>query len=364
MKKDSLVYTVIFSFTITFILVFILSMAAAYTRERVEKNQALSTARAYLLASGVEVQEGTDIEKLFRQTFNMDSPGSDPIHAVVDGLPVIVSPFSGKGLWGTITGVIAVDNTFSRIVGMEITSHSETPGLGGRIEEDWFKEQFRGESISTDIMVVQSGGMGDTDPDNGVLDGITGATRTSESMQNIVNSQIKVLREGSGGENTLSDEALLKRSILEAGGIYSESETEIDEVFKAVFNEEEVFQPYIEGVTGDKKVVAAQFNAEGYSGEIKGVLLLDLDLEEIIGIEIISQSEKQGAAIEDSWFKEQFMGIKISEEITIGEGYQKSSSPERLVLDGISGATATNKAVERGINKVIQTLKKEGVIYE
>lgn len=364
MKKDSLVYTVIFSFTITFILVFILSLAAAYTGERVEKNQALSTARAYLLASGIEIEEGANVEELFRKTFNMDTPGSEPIRAVVGDLPVIVSPFSGKGLWGTITGVIAVDNTFSRIVGMEITSHSETPGLGGRIEEDWFKEQFRGESISTDIMVVQSGGMGDTDPDNGILDGITGATRTSESMQNIINNQVKTLKEGSSKESALSDETLLKRAVLEAGGIYSESEAEIEEIFKAVFNDEDISQPYIEGVAGEKKIVAAKFTAEGYSGDIKGVLLLDLDLDEIMGVEIISQSEKQGAAIEDSWFKEQFTGIKTSEEIIIGDTSQKSKSPKRIVLDGISGATATNKAVERGINKVIQTLKKEGVIYE
>ncbi len=364
MKKDSLVYTVIFSFTITFILVFILSMAAAYTGERVEKNQALSTARAYLLASGVEVQEGTNIEELFRKTFNVDTPSSDPITAMINDVPVIVSPFSGKGLWGTITGVIAVDNTFNRIVGMEITSHSETPGLGGRIEEEWFKEQFRGESISEDIVVVQSGGMGDTDPDNGILDGITGATRTSESMQNIINNQVKTLKEGSSKESTLSDEVLLKRAILEAGGIYSESETEIDEIFETVFSDEKVSQPYIEGVVGEKRIVAAKFIAEGYSGDINGIILLDLDLNEIMGIEILSQWEKQGAAIEDSWFKDQFTGIKTSEEIIIGESPQKSRSPKRVVLDGISGATATNKAVESGINKVIQTLKKEGVIYE
>ena len=364
MKKDSLFYTVIFSFTITFILVFILSLASSYTKERVEKNNALTIARAYLLASGVEIDQNSDIDKLFRETFKTGTPGSKPLTAEINGSTVIASPFSGKGLWGTITGVISVDNTFSRIVGIEITSHSETPGLGGRIEEGWFKEQFRGESISGDIMVVQSGGMGDTDPDNGILDGITGATRTSESIQNIINNQVRTLKGESSRSIPLSEEELLKKSILAAGGVYSESEKEIDETFNSLFKGERVSQSYITGKLEERKVIAAPFVVEGYSGDISGVLLLDSEAEEIIGVEIISHSEKQGAAIDDNWFKEQFIGVNVSKAVTIAQSTEEVSTPKGAVLDGISGATATNMAVERGINKVIQTLKKEGVIYE
>ncbi len=32
----------------------------------------------------------------------------------------------------------------TRILGLAFLRHSETPGLGGRITEDWFLEQFRG----------------------------------------------------------------------------------------------------------------------------------------------------------------------------------------------------------------------------
>lgn len=361
MKKDSLFYTVVFSFSITFILVFILSLAASYTRERVEKNNALTTAKAYLLASGVEVDQSSDIDKLFRQTFKTSTPGSEPLTAKINDTTVIASPFSGKGLWGTITGVIAVDNTFSRIVGIEITSHSETPGLGGRIEEEWFKEQFRGESISSDIMVVQSGGMGDTDPDNGILDGITGATRTSESIQSIINSQVRTLKGESSRSVPLSKEELFKRSILAAGGIYSESEEEIDETFNTLFKGEKISQSYITGRLEKRKVVAAPFMAKGYLGDINGVLLLDSEAEEIIGVEVISHSEKQGAAIDDNWFKEQFIGVNVSKGVTIAQNSEEISAPKGAILDGISGATTTNQAMESGINQAINLLKKEGV---
>ena len=196
MKRDSLFYTVVFSFSITFILVFILSLASSYTRERVERSRSIAVAKAYLLAGGVEIDEGSDIEKIFADTFKTATPTGAPLEAKVHGRSIIVSPFSGKGLWGTINGVIALETDYSRIIGVEITSHTETPGLGGRIDEKWFKDQFKGEVIDEDIKIVQSGGMGDTNPDNGILDGITGATRTSESMQNIINDQIKSLKGG------------------------------------------------------------------------------------------------------------------------------------------------------------------------
>ena len=72
---------------------------------------------------------------------------------------------------------------------------NETPGLGGRINEPWFKNQFEGEEIPADGIEVRAlEGEGDPDATNGVVDSITGATRTSESIESIVNNQIEQLR--------------------------------------------------------------------------------------------------------------------------------------------------------------------------
>ncbi|MCK5735709.1 MAG: FMN-binding protein, partial [Spirochaetaceae bacterium] len=65
----------------------------------------------------------------------------------------------------------------------------------GRIEEDWFKDQFRGEVIPENGITVRKGeGGSDKDPDNGVVDGVTGASLTSTAMEVIVNNQIAELR--------------------------------------------------------------------------------------------------------------------------------------------------------------------------
>ncbi|MFN2351869.1 MAG: FMN-binding protein, partial [Kiritimatiellia bacterium] len=102
---------------------------------------------------------------------------------------------------GTINGILAVDADVSRTMGLEIISHNETPGLGGRIDEPWFKQQLRGEQIMDGSVEVAGAGDGDSDYDNGKIDAITGATRTSDSMQVILDRELSAIA-GALGENS------------------------------------------------------------------------------------------------------------------------------------------------------------------
>ncbi len=201
MKKDSLLYTVIISVVSAFLFVFLLSLAYGATKGKVEENQRLIEARAYLVAAGIEVDEDMDIEASFNSSYPNFDIESAYQTTIVNGKAVVVSPFQGNGLWGTITGVIGMTSDLQRIVGFEIVSHVETPGLGGRIDEAWFKEQFKGEYAAKGIVVKHGGSGGDTDPDNGQVDGITGASRTSDSIQVIVNQQIDKIKIELGGTN-------------------------------------------------------------------------------------------------------------------------------------------------------------------
>lgn len=199
MKKDSIIYTVIFTAISAFAFVFLLSLANGATKERVEENNRVLEARAYLTAAGIAVTEDMDAEAEFKKAYPGFDKTKDFQETTINGQTVIVSPFQGSGLWGTITGVLGMTSDFSRIVGLEILTHSETPGLGGRIDEAWFKEQFKGEYVVDGITVRQGTGQGDTDSDNGLVDGITGATRTSDSIQVIINQQIENMKSAKGG---------------------------------------------------------------------------------------------------------------------------------------------------------------------
>jgi len=201
MKKDSLIYTVLVTAVAAFLFVFLLSLANSATSEKVAENQRILEARAYLTAAGIGVTEDMDVEKELRSVFPRFDGEKPYQETTLNGEKLIVAPFQGSGLWGTITGVLGMNADFSRIVGMEILSHSETPGLGGRIDEAWFKDQFKGEYVVEGVKIRQGGGSGDSDRENGEVDGITGASRTSDSLQQIINDQIEKMKIAKGGSN-------------------------------------------------------------------------------------------------------------------------------------------------------------------
>ena len=69
------------------------------------------------------------------------------------------------------------------IRGMEILEQEETPGLGARIEEKSFREQFKGKQIEKKIIVQIKGAA--TGPND--VSAITGATITSKTLEKIIN---------------------------------------------------------------------------------------------------------------------------------------------------------------------------------
>lgn len=193
MNKEGTTYTIIFIFIVSFAFVFLLSMTNQVTIERVELNQELARQQAILSAMGIEAAGAEEIQEEFAGITGDAESGL--YVGSVDGRTVYAKEFAGAGLWGTISGVLAVTSDFEEIVGIEIVEDNETPGLGGRINEPWFKSQFEGEQVPQDGIEVRAlEGDGDPDKDNGVIDGITGATRTSDSMETIVNNQLEQLQ--------------------------------------------------------------------------------------------------------------------------------------------------------------------------
>lgn len=188
MNKEGTIYTIIFIFLVSFAFVFLLSLTNQGTIERVELNEELVRQRAILSAMGIEADGPDEVQDRYGELAGNVEDGL--YVGTIDGTTVYATQFAGAGLWGTIEGVLAVTSDLGTIVGLEIVRDNETPGLGGRINDDWFKEQFRGERVTSgSIEITQVAGEGDPDPSNGAVDGVTGATRTSEAMQSIVNQE-------------------------------------------------------------------------------------------------------------------------------------------------------------------------------
>ncbi|HUU23005.1 MAG TPA: FMN-binding protein [Phycisphaerae bacterium] len=110
-------------------------------------------------------------------------------------------PIWGVGFWARIDGLLAVSPDLTRTMGVVFLSHSETPGLGGRITEDDFRRQFR---QGKDITPSRAGGpfltispekIAAGDPRYARhVDAITGATGTSTALDKFLNERLRRFR--------------------------------------------------------------------------------------------------------------------------------------------------------------------------
>lgn len=193
MKRSGAAYTVVFIFGITFLMASLLSAAHTATLSRVERNQELRYQRAVLGAIGIQEELDSEISTRYAELDRIPVDAGVLYQARAGDSRVVAMPFSGPGVWGDITGVLALDPENDRLAGVVIIDHNETPGLGGRVTEPEFLAQFRGELVPPSGLALGRGG-GDPDPDNGRIDAITGATGTSRAFHRIVNSVLVDLR--------------------------------------------------------------------------------------------------------------------------------------------------------------------------
>ncbi|RZB34303.1 MAG: Na+-translocating ferredoxin:NAD+ oxidoreductase subunit G [Desulfobacteraceae bacterium Eth-SRB1] len=81
---------------------------------------------------------------------------------------------TGKGFGGDIGLMVGVNIDNDQIVGMGVTTHSETPGIGSKAKTDpKFSDQFKGLAAIEPCKVK---------PDGGGIDAISGATVTSRGV--------------------------------------------------------------------------------------------------------------------------------------------------------------------------------------
>lgn len=183
-RKKQILYPVFFMILITAVYTFILAFINESTVDIIAQQEALRFKRSVLyvldLPSDGDAAAVNEIydSKIEEEPFGEDAYYIFEENGVVSGYAF---PFIGKGLWGSIAGYVAVSPDFETILGVDFVAHSETPGLGGRIDEESFKSQFRGVPIeTTDSLIFRPA-------DGGNIDAITGATSTSESVRKIIN---------------------------------------------------------------------------------------------------------------------------------------------------------------------------------
>lgn len=159
----------------------VLSLVNSWAQPQVAANLEAATEQAVFLVQPegerYEVLEG--VEFTVYQVFDAD-----------DRLVGYAMVYEGKGYQGTIRLMAGLNEDLTEIVAIEVLEDSETPGLGALINEDKFKNQFKGLETSPEIAWVK--GAAPSEPNQ--VQAITGATISTRAVVDILNEGVADMR--------------------------------------------------------------------------------------------------------------------------------------------------------------------------
>jgi Na+-transporting NADH:ubiquinone oxidoreductase subunit C len=193
-------FSVAFMFVLTLFFTSMVSVVKLFTQVRVERNESAALQGVILEVLGIPGEgaaEALHPSRLFNERVKKIERSDRIVYAgyEADGRTVRGYAFSvrGPGFWGPIDAMVAVEPNALRILGIAFYRHSETPGLGARITENWFKKQFQGlplyqPSGQETLFHLKPEGTGKKANE---LDAITGATQTSRAVEAFLNRELQ-----------------------------------------------------------------------------------------------------------------------------------------------------------------------------
>ncbi len=211
--------SVAYMFLLTLFFTGLVSAFKLINDERIELNQTVKLQRIVLKVLDIRPENGAsdkDLLRLFEERIKPVNVQDQTLYVGYEAdertIKGFAFPVGGPGFWGPIYGMVAVTPQADRILGLAFYKHSETPGLGARMTEKWFTDQFKDlklHPIKDDkkIFYLKTAGTGRAADE---LDAITGASRTSEAVETFLNNDLdRFLKEFWG--------ALKKESMENAG---------------------------------------------------------------------------------------------------------------------------------------------------
>ncbi len=207
--------TIVFAFFLCLVCSTLLTAAATWLQPLQTQNIQTDRKKNILMAIGLldtsQVYPADEIDRIYQKNIfkyivdqtgtiidqpdvsSADQDGLMPIYLAMDDNKKIRSyiiPVESRGLWGKIYGYLALEDDGSTILGFTVYKHSETPGLGGEIENRWFQKNFVGKKIvdqnnnfvSVSIAKGRASDQVTAEKLPNYVDGISGATLTGQYL--------------------------------------------------------------------------------------------------------------------------------------------------------------------------------------
>jgi len=154
-----------------------------YTTPVISRNEQHEIQVNILKALGIPFGEG-EVERVFAGQVQAKESGGKTYY-VADGGGVAFA-YSGSGLWGPINGIVALNPDLSSLKAVTVIHQEETPGLGDRIKEQAYLDQFQGKEFSSGLKLMPPGKSSRANE----IDAITGATLTPKAFLQILNKNL------------------------------------------------------------------------------------------------------------------------------------------------------------------------------
>ena len=198
MKTNSNTYTLIYSSVMVIVVAFLLAFVYQALKPMQDANVALDLKKQILYSLNLRDLDNAQAERTYSEVVKREEQvdGNTLYVCEVDGKPQYVLPLKGMGLWGGISGFIAVNDDRQTVYGAYFNHESETAGLGAEIKDNraW-QEKFRGKHLfkKGSAGVALSVKKKVDDPDTQV-DAVTGATLTSNGVSDMLREGIEKYR--------------------------------------------------------------------------------------------------------------------------------------------------------------------------
>ena len=196
LNTNSNSYIIIYSAILVVIVAFLLAFVYQALKPMQDANVALDIKKQILYSLNIRNLDGAEAEAKYAEVVKAekDLDGQKVYECQVDGKDVVVASLKGMGLWGGISGYLAVDKD-GKVYGAYFNHESETAGLGAEIKDSQaWQEKFIGKNIWNEKGDVVLSIVKKVDDADTQVDCVTGATLTSNGVDAMIKDGMKKVK--------------------------------------------------------------------------------------------------------------------------------------------------------------------------
>ena len=198
LNTNSNAYIIIYSAILVVIVAFLLAFVYQALKPMQDANVALDVKKQILYSLNIRDLDGAEAEAKYAEVVKDEGEidGQKYYSCEINGENILVVSMKGMGLWGGISGYIAIHGDDEPVVyGAYFNHESETAGLGAEIKDSQaWQEKFIGKKVfvdSSDGSEVALSVVKKVEDPTTQVDCVTGATLTSNGVNDMIKAGLK-----------------------------------------------------------------------------------------------------------------------------------------------------------------------------